>query len=68
MMLGSVKVYPQRQQSLKISVPSSNAIEEEDDEHSQKRAGDSFELDELFDLNGADFWFEFFREGKRNNL
>jgi hypothetical protein len=42
------RVHPQKQQ---ISIP-----EMEDDEHGQKRAGDAFELDELFDLNGENFW------------
>jgi hypothetical protein len=42
------RVYPQSIGQL--SIPS------EMDEHSQKRAGDSFELDELFDLNGENFW------------
>jgi hypothetical protein len=50
------KVYPQNP-NLNLSIPSSNPLEEEE---GAKKAGDSFELDELFDLNGANFWSDFF--------
>lgn len=59
-MIGSMnsnKIYPNNSEINSNSLKSS--LEEEEDEHSQKRAGDSFEFDELFDLNGPNFWYEF---------
>jgi hypothetical protein len=52
----SGKVYPQNP-NLSLSIPSSTAGEEN---HHGKKAGDAFELDELFDLNGENFWYYHF--------